>query len=310
MRINSTFQLMDEIAKIIAGPRPKVISNQTRVSRDHIKNFFELSPLAGNYKRIPEDPVNFIQFPIEGVPTYPLKAITILTGFEPIIRKNNIEELTACFIHPYLSIDSKQAIFLANHFLRTSFELDGLKELNADNIDLVHPSYYKSIIGTPEYLLTITTRALKYLYYYLLNETKEIGIFQDSNTFDNLIITDFNADHDMVSLSNVELLNTFVLDAMVNSTIRKIYNLIVTSMDKSIIVDKQIAFDKLFNSIYIQNFTHPTQSKISESFELYKKYNIIVHSLVDSFMNAQPDYNIDMWVHMICMAYEEYEDKK
>lgn len=316
MKINTTFQLMDEIANAIAGPKPKVIGNMTRATRDHLKNFFEMSPLKDSYTRIPEDPVNFIQFPIEGIPTYPIKAISILTGFEPYMQEqfcDEVDNVNVVLLHPYTSIDSRQAIILSNHFLRTSFELGGLMNINKETFQQVHIaadgySDYTTNMKKADNLLFITSNSLKNLYSYLLGQTKELGLLQDQYTFDKSIEFDLDFS-DIVTPS--EFLNTFVLDAMVNTTIRKIYNLIVTGTDKSIIVDKTIAFDKLFNNIYAQEFIRTTDYIPPKQYEqLYEKYNIIVNSLIDSFMDAQPDQNIDMWIHMICMAYEKYNDNK
>ena len=310
MKINTTFQLMDEIAKIIVGPRPKVIGNQTRASRDHLKIFLEMTPLNRKFKRIKEDPVNFVQVPIEVSGSYPIKAISILTGFEPIIDEERLEDYdhhkeTAILLHPYTSADTTQAIFLANHFLRTSFELCNLLDINEDTLS-DEQGHYVDRIGKAEYLLSSSAWSLKYLFSYLLDNTKELGLFQNVENLKYFDEETFN--YSPMFAKDSELVNKYVFDAIVNVVMRKIYNLIVTSTDKSIIVDKKIAFDKLFNTIYVQNFKDPDSYCISSGFHLYESYSIIVSSLIDQFMDASPDYNIDMWLHMICMAYEEYEN--
>ena len=103
-----------------------------------------------------------------------------------------------------------------------------------------------------------------------------------------------------------ELVNKYVFDAIVNVVMRKIYILILTSADTSIMTDQSIVFDKLFNTIYVQNFKDPDAYCISPGFYLYESYNVIVKSMIELFMNAPTEYNPFMWSHLICTAYEEY----
>lgn len=305
MQLNSTFQLMEVIAGLIAGPRPKVTSNQTKVMRDRLKNLFEMAPLKKKFVKTEGDPINLNQIEIDNS-RYPLKAISIFTGFEPRINEysnRDHDEETIAFLHPYGQPGLLQGIILSNAVLRAHFDATNL--LNFDTIEKTHPEAYMSMRTEADCILELVAYSMKSFFYHLFEQTHELGVFQDSQSMGQFRAM---ANNRTYSYKNLNFVNNYVLDAMVNTIMRKIYERICTDNSRLVSADKGIAFKKILDNIFMNNLANYQCSVITEKSNIYKRYTEITEALISVFMQTDSDLPLDSWLNNIAVVFDNIKE--
>lgn len=313
MQLNSTFQLMDVIAGLVAGPRPKVTGNQTKIARDRLKNLFEMAPLKNKFVKTEGDPINLNQIEIDNS-RYPIKVLSIFTGFEPKLKNKplstdvdysnrNHDEETVVFIHPYGQPGLLQGIILSNAVLRAHFDATNL--LNFDTIKKTHKDEYLSMRTKADYLLEMVAYSFKSFFYYLFEQTHELGVFQDSRSMYRF---PYAANNRLYCYKDLHFVNNYVLDAMVNTIMRKIYERICNDNSRLVSADKEIAFKKIFDNIFLNNLADYQASVIAEQSNIYKRYSEITNGLIDVFMLSDPSLPIDAWLNNIAVVFDKVKE--